>query len=193
MLSRIVGVDTLDLLRQDGGTVDITTALQGKKYLLLYFSASWCPPCRLFTRQLANFYESFHTSHCFEVIFFSRDRGESPMRAYFYNQKYSRLALRGGEGSHGDWLAVPYAQAKTLGLTLMQRYAVHGIPTLLLFDLETGELLTRNARNLVARNLDTAEGFPWAGDTGGELMKGPPWCELLLLLITVAVLYYLWQ
>ncbi|RNE96389.1 tryparedoxin [Trypanosoma conorhini] len=191
MLSLIMGVDSLELLRQDGSTVDAATALKGKKYLLLYFSASWCPPCRLFTRQLAEFYESFHESHGFEVIFLSRDRGEGPMRAYFYNQKYSRLALRGGEGSHGDWLAVPYARANAIGPALMQRYAVQGIPTLLLFDLETAELLTRNARNLVARNLDTAEGFPWAGDADTELMKGLSWYQLILMFIMLMVLYYL--
>ncbi|PWV12862.1 putative tryparedoxin 2 [Trypanosoma cruzi] len=193
MLPRVLGAGTLELLRQDGSNVTASKALQGKKYLLVYLSASWCPPCRFFTPKLAAFYESFHNSHNFEIVFVSQDRDERSMQAYFHNQKYSKLAVRGGEGSHGDWLAVPYEQAKRLGVTLMQTYAIRGIPMLLLFDLETGELVTRNARDLVARNLDTAEGFPWAGNTDGEGLRGSYWNQLFLVFIIASVLYQFWR
>ncbi|KEG14701.1 tryparedoxin [Trypanosoma grayi] len=191
MISQIFETTALDLLRQDGTTVAAATALQGKKYVLLLFSASWCPPCRIFTPQLATFHESFHRSHNFEVVFFSQDRDESSMLAYFFNPKYSRSAFRGGEGSHGNWLAVPYAQAKTVGAALMRRHKILGIPTVLVFDLESGELVTGNARNLVVQHLHTAEGFPWAGSAEAETQSSA-WQHLVAMLVFV-VLYYLWR
>ena len=39
------------------------------KVLGVYFSASWCPPCKQYTPQLANFYTSLkNNGHPFEVI-----------------------------------------------------------------------------------------------------------------------------
>jgi thiol-disulfide isomerase/thioredoxin len=32
------------------------TTLQDRKIIAYYFSAHWCPPCRLFTPVLADFY-----------------------------------------------------------------------------------------------------------------------------------------
>jgi thiol-disulfide isomerase/thioredoxin len=44
------------LLRRDESVVCADSALQETKILAYYFSAHWCPPCRLFTPLLAEFY-----------------------------------------------------------------------------------------------------------------------------------------
>ena len=44
------------LLRKDETVVEADSILAEKKVLAFYFSAHWCPPCRLFTPVLAEFY-----------------------------------------------------------------------------------------------------------------------------------------
>ena len=44
------------LLRKDETVVEADSILSEKKVLAFYFSAHWCPPCRLFTPVLAEFY-----------------------------------------------------------------------------------------------------------------------------------------
>ena len=45
-----------ELLKADGSKVAAEGALQGKDFVCLYFSAHWCPPCRMFTPKLKEFY-----------------------------------------------------------------------------------------------------------------------------------------
>jgi thiol-disulfide isomerase/thioredoxin len=55
-----------------GNMSDFATIAQGK-VTGLYFSAKWCPPCRAFTPQLAEFYNSKRgTTDEFEIVFVSR-------------------------------------------------------------------------------------------------------------------------
>ncbi|MEM1222432.1 MAG: thioredoxin-like domain-containing protein, partial [Verrucomicrobiota bacterium] len=48
--------------------------LAEKDYVLVYYSASWCPPCRKFTPGLVNFYKKKKQGNNFELIFVSSDR-----------------------------------------------------------------------------------------------------------------------
>jgi len=56
-------------------------ALKGKT-LLLYFSASWCPPCRRFTPVLKEFYEAVATKHPVEVVWVSSDDSQMEWGEY---------------------------------------------------------------------------------------------------------------
>lgn len=85
-----------------------------KKYVLVYFSAHWCPPCRMFTPQMAAFYKANKKKDNFEILFVSRDRSEMDMFNYM-NQM--------------PWLGVKYqspAAEKLMGL------AGPGIPCLVI-------------------------------------------------------------
>ena len=58
-------MDTLtgqQLLGKDEKVVGADEVLADKKIIAFYFSAHWCPPCRLFTPVLAEFY-SVHSKH----------------------------------------------------------------------------------------------------------------------------------
>jgi thiol-disulfide isomerase/thioredoxin len=73
----------------------LSAVLSGKPLLLLYFSASWCGPCRQFTPALARFYQKHYKEMA--VVFVSADRSEGEMEKY-YSERRARGA-RGGERS----------------------------------------------------------------------------------------------
>lgn len=89
----------------------------------LYFSASWCPPCRRFTPTFVEVYEELTSQdNSLEVVFVSRDRDEESFNAYLAKM---------------PWLAVPLADSECLQ-RLMKGYKVNGIPNLVILSGETG-------------------------------------------------------
>lgn len=85
------------LVKKDGTEVSADDILAGKKVVALYFSAHWCPPCRLFTPTLAEAFEEVKEEggQEFEVVFVSSDRSHADMLCYM-------------KESHGDWTALKY-------------------------------------------------------------------------------------
>ncbi len=93
-------------------------ALAGVKYYALYFSASWCGPCRAFTPDLVQAYRELKPAHPeFEVIFISGDNSAGDMLAYMREDKM-------------PWLAVKYDRREQK----MVDYSGPGIPCLVLVD-----------------------------------------------------------
>jgi thiol-disulfide isomerase/thioredoxin len=65
------------------------------KYIALYFSAGWCPPCHQFTPLLVNFYNEMKPKHPdFEVVLMSLDRGQNAMEKYMSESAMPWPALR---------------------------------------------------------------------------------------------------
>jgi thiol-disulfide isomerase/thioredoxin len=55
------------------------------RFVLLYFSASWCPPCHLFTPKLKAWYLRSHAKFPdLEVVLASLDRDWAPMEQYVH-------------------------------------------------------------------------------------------------------------
>ena len=106
------------------------------KITAVYFSASWCPPCRAFTPKLVEFYNQVKDKGNFELIFVSCDRDKNAMMDYM--KKYNMPFLA---APHRD----PVAQA------LMRDLGVRGIPTLAVFAPD-GKLITKNGRSDVMKN-----------------------------------------
>jgi len=101
----------------------------------LYFSASWCPPCRRFTPKLVQVYEQLTTQdRSLEVVFVSRDRDEESFNAYFAKM---------------PWLAVPFSDSDCLQ-RLNKRYKVNGIPNLVILSGETGEIYTKEGVKFIS-------------------------------------------
>ncbi len=95
------------------------TDLASKKFIAVYFSASWCGPCRQFTPKLVEWYEQ-HLSRRgdFEVIFVSRDRSEQELTDYMREYKM-------------PFPAVDYSRLRRNALA---SFAGPGIPCLVLLD-----------------------------------------------------------
>ena len=121
-----------------GSTRAAAAALAGKDYVLLYFSAHWCPPCRGFTPELASFYSAHAAAKSFEVVFVSSDRSAAEHGAYYAEM---------------PWLAVPFEDKDTKA-ALSEKYGVRGIPTLILLD-KTGAVVTKAARAKVVSSPGT--------------------------------------
>mmetsp|Transcript_73862 Transcript_73862/g.153904 ORF Transcript_73862/g.153904 Transcript_73862/m.153904 type:complete len:402 (-) Transcript_73862:77-1282(-) len=101
------------------------------KYIGLYFSAHWCPPCRGFTPKLAEYYKN-GLKDKMEIIFVSSDRDEASFKEYFAEQ---------------PWSALPYSDRRGKEV-LSELCGVEGIPTFAVFNPD-GSLLTTEGRGMV--------------------------------------------
>lgn len=85
----------MQLQKHEGGAaVEVSSDTLNGKYVLFYFSAHWCPPCRAFTPTLAQFYKDNHEKLNFELVFLSSDRD-----AKSFNEYWGEM----------PWLALPFA------------------------------------------------------------------------------------
>jgi nucleoredoxin len=80
------------LIARDG-KVASSASIQNKKYLLIYFSAGWCPICKRFTPELIQFYEAYHQYGDFEVLFVSSDKSLMEMRRYWLSSGIPGIAM----------------------------------------------------------------------------------------------------
>lgn len=109
----------------------------------LYFSAHWCPPCRGFTPQLAEWYQKSLKDKGLEIVFVSSDRDEDAFKEYFADQ---------------PWLALDYSCRKEKG-ALNQYFGVQGIPSFVIVD-KDGSTITKDGRSAVSADPEGNE-FPW--------------------------------
>ncbi|TKY58652.1 nucleoredoxin 1 [Spatholobus suberectus] len=136
------------LLRNNGDQVKIDS-LKGKK-LGLYFSASWCGPCRSFTPTLVEVYNEVATKGDFEVIFVTADKDDESFNSYF---------------SKMPWLAIPFSDSEARS-SLKELFHVRGIPHLALLD-ETGKVVTKNGVKVIREY--GVEGYPFTSARMQEL------------------------
>jgi nucleoredoxin len=135
--------------------VKTTDAAGNKDAVALYFSAHWCGPCRGFTPQLAAQYKKLtgELGKSFEVVFVSSDKDQASFDEYYAEQ---------------PWLALPF-EARDLKASLSKKYKVQGIPTLVIVDGKTSELITRDGRSAVMQDPSGAA-FPWKPPTLWEAL-----------------------
>jgi nucleoredoxin len=96
---------------------DATPGALDGKVVLLYFSASWCPPCHGFTPVLADFYDEVGGSGGnLEIVYVPSDRTRGEMMEYFNDL-------------HGNWLALDMGDRAAIE-ELKAKYQVRGIPSL---------------------------------------------------------------
>ena len=102
--------------------------LKDKKYILIYFSAHWCPPCRRFTPKLVEFYNANSKKGNFEVIFVSFDRNKKAQLEYMTETSM-------------PWPAVKLSKRAKSGL---QSYAGRGIPCLVMIKPDGTVIFDKN-------------------------------------------------
>jgi nucleoredoxin len=86
------------------------------KYIAVYYSASWCPPCRKFTPILSKFYTSTAKAKGVEMVLNGLDRTEKKQNAYL---------------GHMEFPGIKFSKRKDADL---QKYCGRGIPCLTVFD-----------------------------------------------------------
>ncbi|XP_048322845.2 probable nucleoredoxin 1 [Ziziphus jujuba] len=130
-LSQLLSSEERDfLIRKNGDEVKVSS-LAGK-IVGLYFSASWCGPCRRFTPKLIELYEEVASKGNFEVVFISSDRDDESFKNYL---------------SEMPWLAIPFSDLDTRK-RLKELFKVRGIPNLVIFD-ENGHVSTEKGTRIV--------------------------------------------
>lgn len=145
LLDELVGPTLVNCKDEE---VETSKALQGKKYVMLYFSARWCGPCVRFTPILAGAYRA-HKLSCdagahdgvdagdIEVVFISLDSVKSEYDQY-------RTAM--------PWLTIPWPVWRIKD-ELLKKYGVDvmGIPALVVLDGNSCQIVTRNGRTEFAQ------------------------------------------
>ncbi|XP_044967845.1 probable nucleoredoxin 1-2 [Hordeum vulgare subsp. vulgare] len=140
------------LVRNSGEQVKIS-GIEGDT-VALYFSASWCPPCRRFTPKLIEAYKELTSlGKSFEVVFVSGDQDEEAFNAYFAKM---------------PWLAVPFSDSEGRK-NLDERFEVNGIPHLVFLDAKTGEVLTDEGVEFVSEY--GIEAYPFTTERINELKE----------------------
>lgn len=147
-----------NLIRNDGTSVPVAY-LSELKYVLLYFSAHWCPPCQRFTPKLVEFYKVLRNEHKdVDIVYLSSDKSEAE-----FNQYFAKM----------PWLALPFDE-RNIKTKLSGKFKVEGIPTLLLLNSD-GVVISKDATQRVATP-DTVEealaDFPWIPPTLTEVLQG---------------------
>merc|ERR1712139_189538 len=102
---------------RSGNSVSLDS-LQGK-YIGLYFSASWCGPCRRFTPKLAAVYNKIVGDGDFEVIWASRDRSSYESDKYFQKM---------------PWIRMPYSAKNSVYELFYDVFDLTYIPNLVILD-----------------------------------------------------------
>jgi len=147
-----LGEEVLDGV--EGDSVPIAELREQSKYLGLYFSAHWCPPCKQFTPKLvASYKEHFHAKGL-EIIFVSSDRDTRSFMEYY---------------SEMPWKAIPQGDKRKD--TLSKMFEVEGIPTFVILDTTTGATITTDARSDVGAD-PTGADFPWAPKALNNMSAG---------------------
>merc|ERR1712012_616791 len=101
-------------IKVDDTKVAADDVIASKKFIGFYFSAHWCPPCRMFTPKLKEWYAEAKEKGV-EIVFVSADKDAQAMKDYM-------------KEAHGDWLAVEHGSDLTKSLG--SKFGVEGIPSL---------------------------------------------------------------
>ncbi|CAF1528110.1 unnamed protein product [Adineta ricciae] len=133
------------ILNSSNEEVDLNDEKYQGKVIALYFSAHWCPPCRGFTPTLTEFYKTHTKEKNFEIIFISSDRDERAFNEYCKDM---------------PWLKLMYSERKKKE-ELGRKFQITGIPTLILLDADSGDVLCKDARDRIQHRDPRGEFFPW--------------------------------
>mmetsp|Transcript_1994 Transcript_1994/g.5542 ORF Transcript_1994/g.5542 Transcript_1994/m.5542 type:complete len:425 (-) Transcript_1994:168-1442(-) len=140
----IAEILTDDVKISDGASGETTVgALRAANdYIGLYFSASWCGPCKKFTPTLSRWYKSNNEGKKFDIVFVSSDEDAGSMASYY-----------GGM----PWKALPFG-LRDAKEELSKAIGVEGIPTLAFLKSSDMSVMSTDARSRVEAQPDE---FPW--------------------------------
>lgn len=148
------------LVDAKSGTKHTKTLLKNVDLVALYFSASWCPPCKTFSPILREFYNAVAKDNKLEIVYVSSDRDVPSFEDYVSAVKIRCILcclffsicvwLFRHQYKKMPWLAIPIEQGSAeIKNNLAQTLGIQGIPTVVVLDAKTGEFITADARGQV--------------------------------------------
>ncbi|GAB4854087.1 hypothetical protein Ancab_022669 [Ancistrocladus abbreviatus] len=145
----ILGFEGVEcLISAEGKVVHLTPS--DAKTICLFFSANWCRPCKAFTPNLVQLYNSLKKAgEKLEIIFISFDRDENSFKEHFGSM---------------PWLAVPFDV--NLHKRISHHFNVHHIPSLIPLCSD-GKSIEENAVDLIEDY--GADAFPFTRKRKEEL------------------------
>ncbi|MCP4836254.1 MAG: redoxin family protein [Phycisphaera sp.] len=121
-LAKMLGSTLID---SKGKEFETAKVLEGRKNVLVYFTASWCGPCKRFTPELVKFADQNKDAKDFVIIMVGSDRTAKAQNDYMKKAKM-------------PFYAVPF---ESPGVKSMKTaFAGRGIPNLVIVD-ENGKAL----------------------------------------------------
>jgi thiol-disulfide isomerase/thioredoxin len=141
--------------------------------LCLYFSASWCPPCRAFSPRLAAAYEKMKAKAAGNAKKKDDDNGDGEERASTSScpPTAAEIFLIGFDRSKREYEqyasqmpfpAIAWDDEAGAREQLAAAASLRGIPTLLLVRGSDGKILQSDGKTRVLRD-PGLEGWPWEG------------------------------
>eukprot|EP00760_Papus_ankaliazontas_P003079 PhM_4_TR11409/c0_g1_i1/m.71282/K17609/NXN; nucleoredoxin len=143
----------LDNIFRGRNSESVESNLDGKT-VMLYFSASWCPPCRAFTPKLKSYYGYLPKDKA-EIVLISLDEGEYAFWRYYNDM---------------PWMAMPLFRFHSD--RLMGMYGLQTIPSLVVLNPD-GSVLTRHGAALVMAD-PKAKHFPYTEDSVDRILAEGP-------------------
>ncbi|KAK9117163.1 hypothetical protein Sjap_016110 [Stephania japonica] len=142
-LKTLLSSDGRDFLVRSNSDDQVTKSseLIGKT-VGLYFSASWCGPCRRFTPKLIETYNDLYLENDFEVVFVSADRDEDSFSEYLAKM---------------PWLAIPCSDGDARD-RMYKLFEVKEIPRLVILD-ASGKVVSEEGVGIVGEY--GSEGHPF--------------------------------
>jgi nucleoredoxin len=108
--SRIVAQLKGNTVDSDGKAVQCPE--KGVKYFALYFSASWCPPCRQFAPKMVAFANQFAAAHRELAIVMVSEEDLQASTGQHVSQNYDADMLKYMKDMGMNWIAVPPSAKK---------------------------------------------------------------------------------
>lgn len=122
----------------NGNPISLSSVVNNpaNRYILLDFWATWCGPCRESIPELQALYEKYHDKGL-EIYSVSEDENENNWKSFLPE-------------SGMNWVNVRDTQPGRNDNSMMTAYALHGIPTMLIIDGETGAIIFRDRMKDIA-------------------------------------------
>lgn len=145
-----------DKLLNKSDEIDTNDALDGIDHVLIYFSAHWCLPCRVFTPDFVEAYNALKgAGKNFEVVFASSDHNETA-----FNEYYETM----------PWLGMSFSEEAKKN-ALAENYSCNGIPSLVILDAKDASIISTKAVEGI-RSPTYIEDFPYEPKPVYDIKEG---------------------
>mmetsp|Transcript_58100 Transcript_58100/g.138222 ORF Transcript_58100/g.138222 Transcript_58100/m.138222 type:complete len:201 (-) Transcript_58100:221-823(-) len=163
-----------NLVTKDGSK-PTDEVLANKNKVALLFAGQWCPWCRAFEQKLSDTMDKVNAAHAndTEVVYLSSDRDEAAFNEAAAKYGWPAMPYSLAQGS-GDERALAFVPRKArqegkLQGVLGEKYKLGGLPSVVVLDGSTGELL--HEKFVKDKGDKPEDGFEWAPNTPASWLE----------------------